>query len=140
MYIYLTKEVLGRTDLSGDEKILLSYIMLLTKHKKTFFASEKWSVKNLGFTDLEAKKRKLLERGFCGEMNDGSLFFQCLPEIHSSSELEKPHRTAQRRFSRVRDHLVRLENEGWQIVMETEGIIQLEKDGQCMNLPKTEIK
>jgi regulator of replication initiation timing len=140
MYIYLTEEVLRRTDLSGDEKILLSYIMLLTRHNKTFFASERWTVRNLGFTDLEAKKRKLIERNFCGEMHDGSLYFQCLPEKQAETEKEKPHKPSQRRFSKVRDHLHRLEAEGWMIIMETEGIIQLEKDGQCMNIPKTEVK
>lgn len=133
MYIIISQEILKRTDLSGEEKILLAYVQLLTKHNKTFFGSEAWCIRNFGFADLEGKKRKLISRGFCSETQKGEMFFITLPEYSGSPKqaVAKPHKVDNLAYT-----IKRWEAEGWELLNEGETVIQMTKDEKIMNIPK----
>jgi hypothetical protein len=133
MYIIINEDILKRTDLTGDEKVLLSYIQLLTKADRKFFGSEKWCIRNFGFADLESKKRKLIDRGFVSENLKGELQFLGLPE--SAGKAVQP-RIKARTFSNLEKHLKKLKDEGWAVTGESELVIQLWKDDKVINLAK----
>lgn len=80
MYIYLTEDVLSRSDLTGDEKILLSYIRILDKQNRAFFGSEGWTRDNLGITGVNKVLKSLIEGGFIVGQN-GSYKFKGLNDV-----------------------------------------------------------
>jgi len=133
MYIIISQDILKRTDLSGEEKILLSYVELLTRSGKTFFGSEKWCIRNFGFADLQTKKLKLIERGFCEETAKGEMYFVKLPETFGSQKqaVVKPVPIETLEFN-----LKRWEAEGWELLGEGETVIQMIKNEKIMNIPK----
>lgn len=63
MWLKIEEPILQSRRLSGNEKIVLSYIALLTKQGKCMFASEEWALGNLGINDLNQVLTKLVSTG-----------------------------------------------------------------------------
>lgn len=73
MYLFIPEVILQSSRLTGDEKIMLSYIFLLQKHSLPLFANYEYLSNNLGIVNPEDVLNKLFEKCYIRKGPNGWL-------------------------------------------------------------------
>lgn len=135
MYIYLSEDILSRSDLTGDEKILLSYIRILDKQNRAFFGSEGWTRDNLGITGVNKVLKSLIEGGFIHGQN-GSYKFKGLS---NNNKKEKSNDVIKLKSTfAVQDEVNAWLNKGFEIIDENTDAVILSNRMETVRVYKYE--